>query len=285
MFEDTDTNKDSLVNNESFPKLVDTATSIPGMYEDVPTNLELYKAEDEKKHAGRNMIDFMDFEGKDVITVDEWLKFCMEYIIIKVSMFVDTNKDNLVSRGSFSKFIDMAASILGMYGYATTDAGMYETEDEEEQAERRMIDSTGASMTTDDEWSKFGMEDAIAKAATLADSDTNKDDLVIRGLFSKIMDMALSIPRMCAPIDVELFKAEVEKEQAGRKMTDDMHFGGTDMMIIDEGVKINMEPRRGEKKKISHATMQHCALTAHVHSAALLDRIKLLFTKSPSREK
>ena len=83
----------------------------------------------------------------------------------------DTDKDGLVSRGSFSKFIDMAASILEMYGYAPTDAELYENEDEKEQARREMFDSMdvqGTGVITVDEWLKFCVEHIIAKAATLA---------------------------------------------------------------------------------------------------------------------
>ena len=88
-------------------------------------------------------------------------------------MFVDTdtNKDGLVSRGSFSKLIDMAASIPRMYGYAPTDAELYKTEDEKEQARRKMFDSMdfkGIDVITVDEWLKFYVEHIIATAATLA---------------------------------------------------------------------------------------------------------------------
>ena len=75
-------------------------------------------------------------------------------------MFVDTdtNKDGLVSRGSFSKLIDMVASIPRMYGYAPIDAEMYKTEDEKEQARRKMFDSMdmqGTDVITVDEWFNF----------------------------------------------------------------------------------------------------------------------------------
>ena len=53
----------------------------------------------------------------------------------------DTNKDGLVNKGSFSKFIDMAASIPRMYGYAPTNTELYKTEDETEQARRKTFDS------------------------------------------------------------------------------------------------------------------------------------------------
>ena len=55
------------------------------MYGYVPTKVELYKTEDEMKQAGRKTFDSMDFKGKDVITVDEWLQFCMQHIIAKAA--------------------------------------------------------------------------------------------------------------------------------------------------------------------------------------------------------
>ena len=84
---DIDTNKDGLVSRESFSKLVDMAASIPRMYGYVPTDVELYKTEDEKEQARRKTFDFMDFKGTDVITVDEWFKFCVEHIIAKAATF------------------------------------------------------------------------------------------------------------------------------------------------------------------------------------------------------
>merc|ERR1711970_100511 len=93
------------------------------------------------------------------------------HCLIKMFVDADTNKDGLVSRGSFSKLIDMAASIPRMYGYAPTDAELYKTEDEKEQARQKMFDSMdlkGTGVITVDEWLKFCMEHIIAKAATLA---------------------------------------------------------------------------------------------------------------------
>merc|ERR1711936_973847 len=93
------------------------------------------------------------------------------HCLIKMFVDADTNKDGLVSRGSFSKFIDMAASIPRMYGYAPTDAELYKTEEEKEQARQKMFDSMDLKATgviTVDEWLKFCIERIIAKAATLA---------------------------------------------------------------------------------------------------------------------
>ena len=44
----------------------------------------------------------------------------------------DTKKDDLVNRGSFSKLVNMAASIPRMYGYVSTDVDLYKTEDEKD---------------------------------------------------------------------------------------------------------------------------------------------------------
>ena len=76
---------------------------------------------------------------------------------------------------------------------------------------------------------------------------------------------------------MDLYKAEDEKEQAGRKMTDSIYFEGTDGITIDEGFKFanvddvsrdvspednNLhgakEGRRGEetRRERSHATMR-----------------------------
>merc|ERR1712215_132223 len=61
--------------------------------------------------------------------------------LIKMFVDVDTNRDGLVSKGSFSKLIDMAASIPRKYGYAPMDAELYKTEVEKEQARQKMFDS------------------------------------------------------------------------------------------------------------------------------------------------
>ena len=205
--DDVATNKDDLVSKESFSNFIDMATSIPRMYGYAPTNTELYKTEDEMKQARGKMFNSMDLKGTGVITVAEWFKFCVEHIIAKAatltehpilvrwnmkefkafvnSVFsdvsrdvsssanadIDTNKDGLVSRESFSKLVDMAASIPRMYGYVPTDVELYKTEDEKEQARRKTFDSMdfkGTDVITVDEWLQFCVKHIIAKAATLA---------------------------------------------------------------------------------------------------------------------
>merc|ERR1712090_36304 len=85
MFVDVDTNRDGLVSKGSFSKLIDMAASIPRKYGYAPMDAELYKTEVEKEQARQKMFDSMDLKGTGVITVDEWLKFCMEHIIVKTA--------------------------------------------------------------------------------------------------------------------------------------------------------------------------------------------------------
>merc|ERR1711903_385270 len=47
------------------------------------------------------------------------------HCLFKMFVDADTNKDGLVSKASFSKLIDMAASIPRMYGYAPIDSELY----------------------------------------------------------------------------------------------------------------------------------------------------------------
>jgi hypothetical protein len=76
------------------------------------------------------------------------------------------------------------------------------------------------------------------------DADTNKDGLVSKASFSKLIDMAASIPRMYsyAPVDSELFKTEEEKELARQKMFDSMELKNTGVITFDEWGKSTTRP-------------------------------------------
>jgi len=92
------------------------------------------------------------------------------HCLLKMFVDADTNKDGLVSKASFSKLIDMAASIPRMYGYAPIDSELYKTDQEKELARQKMFDSMDLKSTgviTFDEWFKFSMEHILAKTATL----------------------------------------------------------------------------------------------------------------------
>ena len=92
------------------------------------------------------------------------------HCLLKMFVDADTNKDGLVSKKSFSKLIDMAASIPRKYGYAPQDSELYKTENEKEEARQKQFDAMdfkGTGVITFDEWYKFNMEHIAAKTATL----------------------------------------------------------------------------------------------------------------------
>eukprot|EP00092_Neocalanus_flemingeri_P032422 GFUD01035261.1.p1 GENE.GFUD01035261.1~~GFUD01035261.1.p1 ORF type:complete len:259 (-),score=68.08 GFUD01035261.1:49-825(-) len=92
------------------------------------------------------------------------------HCLLKMFIDADTNKDGLVSKASFSKLIDMAASIPRMYGYAPLDSDLYKTVEEKEKARQKMFDSMDLKNTgviTFDEWHKYCMEHIATKTATL----------------------------------------------------------------------------------------------------------------------
>merc|ERR1712208_11502 len=55
------------------------------------------------------------------------------HCLIKMFVDTDTNKDGLVSRGSFPKLVDIAASIPRLDEYAIADTEQYKAEAEKEQ--------------------------------------------------------------------------------------------------------------------------------------------------------
>jgi len=92
------------------------------------------------------------------------------HCLLKMFVDADTNRDGLVSKASFSKLIDMAASIPREYGYAPVDSELYKTEEDKEQARQKMFDSMdlkGTGVITFDEWLKFCLEHIAAKTATM----------------------------------------------------------------------------------------------------------------------
>ena len=137
----------------------------------------------------------MDLNGAGVTTVAEWFNFRVKHIIAEATTLTthlildhgndeefkafanatletDTNKDDLhdfVYRNSFSRLNKTDALVPKLYEYAPFDEELYETEDEEEQAGRRMFDfmvMQGMDVTNVNEWLTFFVKHAITKAAT-----------------------------------------------------------------------------------------------------------------------
>jgi len=75
------------------------------------------------------------------------------------------------------------------------------------------------------------------------DADTNRDGLVSRASFSKLIDAAAAMPRAYgyAPEDSELYKTEAEKDAARQKMFDSMDLKSTGVITFDEWLKFCQE--------------------------------------------
>merc|ERR1712243_270498 len=114
--------------------------------------------------------DFIWFVKKAVKDQKSYSHSEMYHSLLKLFVDADTNKDGLVSKASFSKLIDAAASVLRAYGYAPADSELYKTEAEKDAARQKMFDSMDLKSTgviTFDEWLKFCREHIAAKTATM----------------------------------------------------------------------------------------------------------------------
>merc|ERR1712227_615653 len=69
------------------------------------------------------------------------------------------------------------------------------------------------------------------------DADTNKDGLVSRASFSKLIDAAAAMPRAYgyAPKDSDLYKTEAEKDASRQKMFDSMDLKSTGVITFLNG--------------------------------------------------
>merc|ERR1712042_362015 len=114
--------------------------------------------------------DFIWFVKKAVQDQKSYSHSELYHSLLKMFVDADTNKDGLVSKASFSKLIDAAASMPRAYGYAPEDADLYKTEAEKDAARQKMFDSMDLKSTgviTFDEWLKFCREHIAAKTATM----------------------------------------------------------------------------------------------------------------------
>merc|ERR1712029_984133 len=114
--------------------------------------------------------DFIWFVKKAVQDQKSYSHSEMYHSLLKMFVDADTNKDGLVSKSSFSKLIDAAASLPRAYGYAPEDSELYKTDAEKDAARQKMFDSMDLKSTgviTFDEWLKFCREHIAAKTATM----------------------------------------------------------------------------------------------------------------------
>merc|ERR1711964_264675 len=74
------------------------------------------------------------------------------------------------------------------------------------------------------------------------DADTNKDGLVTKANFSKLIDAAAALPRLYgyAPKDEDLYKTPEEKEAARIRQFNNMDTKATGVIMFDEWLKYTM---------------------------------------------
>merc|ERR1712055_1005239 len=204
MFVDADTNKDGLVSRGSFSKLIDMAASIPRMYGYAPTDAELYKTEEEKEQARQKMFDSMDLKATGVITVDEWLKLCMEHIIVKTATLA---AHPILDHGNLEAFKAFLKAALVV----------------------------GTPENTELYW--FLLE-------LFTDADPDKDGIVMLSDFSAMLDRALEAPKklgMSHPDKGLLETDDAKRKECHHTIFKTYNPVGDDKMCFDEWIKLAME--------------------------------------------
>merc|ERR1712098_619391 len=114
--------------------------------------------------------DFIWFVKKAIHDKKSYSYQELYHSLLKIFVDADTSRDGLVSKTSFSKLIDAAASMPRAYGYAPADSELYKTDADKDAARQKMFDSMDLKATgviTFDEWLKFCREHIAAKTATL----------------------------------------------------------------------------------------------------------------------
>merc|ERR1712142_1091440 len=85
--------------------------------------------------------DFIWFVKKAVQDKKSYSYSELYHSLLKIFVDADTNRDGLVSKASFSKLIDAAASMPRAYGYAPADSDLYKTDADKDAARQKMFDS------------------------------------------------------------------------------------------------------------------------------------------------
>merc|ERR1712198_433906 len=111
--------------------------------------------------------DFIWFVKKAVQDKKSYSYSELYHSLLKIFVDADTNRDGLVSKASFSKLIDAAASMPRAYGYASADSDLYKTGEDKEAARQKMFVTMDLHPIIDqgsvEEYKKF-VETAINKS-------------------------------------------------------------------------------------------------------------------------
>merc|ERR1712112_464011 len=141
-----------------------------GLHPSHSTILEIIMSSTPVNTFNKSKEDFIWFVKKAVQDQKSYSHSELYHSLLKLFVDADTNKDGLVSKASFSKLIDAAATLPRAYGYAPADSELYKTEAEKDAARQKRFDSMDLKSTgviTFDEWLKFSREHIAAKTATL----------------------------------------------------------------------------------------------------------------------
>merc|ERR1712176_1035281 len=141
-----------------------------GLHPSHSTILEIIMSSTPVNTINKSKEDFIWFVEKAVRDQKSYSHSELYHSLLKLFVDADTNKDGLVSKASFSKLIDAAATMPRAYGYAPADEELYKTDAEKDAARQKMFDSMDLKSTgviTFDEWLKFCREHIAAKTATM----------------------------------------------------------------------------------------------------------------------
>merc|ERR1711902_286076 len=188
----------------------------------------------------------------------------------------DSNKDGIVKMVEFPAMMNEFLTVPKKHSLAVPSEGQYETlfKKYDPRNDGRLTVDEWMSLASQEVYKKFIMstpvntfnkskEDFIwfvKKAVNdkksyshsemyqsllklFVDADTNKDGLVSRASFSKLIDDAAAMPRAYgyAPADSELYKTEAEKDASRQKMFDSMDLKSTGVITFDEWLKFCRE--------------------------------------------
>merc|ERR1719369_425727 len=177
----------------------------------------------------------MDLKATGVITVDEWLKFCMEHIIARQKMFdsMDLKATGVITVDEWLKFCmeHIIAKTATLAAHPILDHGNFE----EFKAFVKAAFVIGSSANTEMYW--FLVE-------LFTESDSDRDGIVMLSDFSGMLDEALKTPKKLGMTHPD--KGLIDVDDMKRKESHYVLFKaynpvGDDKMCLDEWIKLAME--------------------------------------------
>merc|ERR1712098_416227 len=162
--------------------------------------------------------DFIWFVKKAIQDKKSYSYSELYHSLLKIFVDADTNRDGLVSKASFSKLVDAAASMPRAYGYAPADSALYKTGEEKDAARQKMFDSMDLKSTgviTFDEWLKYCREHIAAKTATM-----DPHPIIDHGSleeYKKFIKAAIEDSNSAESLELYWYMLEIFPEQDGDK--------------------------------------------------------------------